>query len=265
MGRTLIGLALVLVSFAGLGALGWYFVKDRIRHQPEYLLSADKVSVSLPPDWVPDRFVEDVLQSSGLNRTGSLLDATLPQKLTEAFAAHPWVERVEYAIPRYPSGADIKLFYRVPTAVVEIPQRGIFLVDRNGVLLPPEYLLNINPDQRGGYLVIQGIQSMPLGSPGTPWGDPMVQTAAQLAAALTDTAGPLHLARIIPSMEATPSGARIICRLRTAAGTEIHWGSFSPNDPKTESKKKKLWELHEQFRSLDGVPRTFQPIDLSKE
>ena len=265
--RTLIGFILVLAVFAGLGGLGWYFAKDRIRSQPEYLLIAEKITVSPPiPDWVPERFIEDVLQSAGLNRTGSLLDKTLPQKLAEAFAAHPWVEKVEQVVPHHPSGAQVKLVYRVPMALVEVPQQGMFPVDRNGILLPTEYLSKeILSDQPSKHLVIQGIQSSPLGSAGTPWGNPLVPAAAQLAAALTDIAEPLTLARIIPTMETTPSGARIVCRLKTVAGTEIHWGTVVPDDPKIEAKKKRLWELSEQFRSLDNVPARFQPIDLSRE
>lgn len=263
MRRTLIGLILVLAFFVGLGALGWYFVKDAIRHKPEYRLNADNIVVPPPPDWVPDQFVEDVLQSSDLHRTGSLLDKTLPQKLTEAFAAYPWVERVGQVVPRYPSGADVQLAYRVPTALVEVPQRGKFLVDRNGILLPSAHLSDTTADQKNWFLTIQGIQSMPLGSVGTPWGNPMVQTAAQLVAVLADIAEPLKLARIIPTMETTPSGTRIVCRLQTVGGTEIHWGAFLPDDPKTEAKKKKLWDLHEQFRALDNVPAAFR--DLSRE
>jgi len=263
MARTLIGLILVLAIFAGLGALGWYFVKERIRNKPEYQLSAENIIVPNAPPWVPENFVEEVLQSSTLNRTGSLLDKTLPQKLSEAFTAYPWVEKVEQVVLRYPSGAEIQLSYRVPVAVVEMPQRSVFLVDRNGVVLPPDYLSDTTTEKR--YLVIQGIQSMPLGSIGTPWGDPMVHTAAQLATALSDTAEQLNLARIIPVMEAMPMGTRIVCRVRTVAGTEIHWGTFSPDDPKTEAKKKRLWDLREQFRSLDNVPTAFQPIDLSRE
>ena len=265
MQRTLIGLVLVFVVFAGISGIGWYIVKDRIRLKQEYLLSADKIIVSLPPDWIPNNFVADVLKSSGLNRTGSLLDKTLPQKLTEAFAAYPWVETVEQVIPRYPSGAEIKLSYRVPVALVEVPRHGTFPVDRSGVLLPSEYLLNTISDRQNDHLVIQGIQSTPLGAVGTSWGDPLVQTASQLAAALTDVAEPLKLARIIPAKETTPNGERIVCWLKTAAGMEIHWGVFYSNDPKIEAKKKRLWELNEQFRSLDNVPIKFQPIDLSKE
>ena len=259
MGRTLLGLILVLAIFAGLSALGWYYVKDRIRPQPKYHLSANKITVPDAPPWVPERFVEDVLQSSNLNRTSSLFDKTLPQKLTEAFAAHPWVESVEHVILRHPSGADVKLSYRVPTALVEIPQDGIFLVDRNGILLPPDYLADLTTDRRSEYLTIQGIQSTPLGSVGTHWGDPMVQTGAQLAAAISDIAGPVKVAYIIPPSKENPMWC-----LRTATGVEIRWGAFVPGDPKTEAKIKKLWEWHEQFRSLDNVPATLRPIDLSK-
>ena len=268
MARTFIGIIVVLAIFAGLGALGWYVVKEKIRSKQEYLLSADKIVVSPSPDWVPDGFVEDVLRSSGLNKT-SLLDKTLPQKLVEAFAAYPWIEKVEQVVPRYPSGAEVKLSYRAPAALVETPQRSMVPVDRNGVVLPPEYLSNAISDRRNDHLIVQGIQSMPLGSAGTPWGDPLVQTAAQLAAALTDdadTVQSLTLKWIIPALEPAPGGSRIVCRLKTLAGTEIYWGSFALDDPTFESKKKKLWDLHEQFRqSLDNVPASFRPIDLSRE
>ena len=264
MGRTLIGLILVLAIFAGLGILGWYFAKDRIRSQQKYRLIADNIIVPMPPDWVPDKFVEEVLQNSDLNKT-YLLDNTLPKKLAEAFAAHPWVERVDHVVLRYPSGADVQLSYRVPVALVEIPQRGMLPVDRNGILLPPDYLSDTLSDRWSKHLVIQGVQSMPLGSAGTPWGDPMVQAAAQLAAALSDVAEPLKLTRIIPKTETIPVGTRIVCQLRTVGGMEIHWGTFVADDPKIEAKKKKLWDLHDQFHALDNIPATFRPVDLSRE
>lgn len=266
MPRTLIGpilgITLVFVVFAGLGVLGWYFVKERVLRQPERLLSADKIVVSPPPDWVPNRFVEDVLRSFGLNKM-SLLDKTLPLKLMEAFTTHPWVEKVEQVDLRYPSGANIKLVYRVPAAFVEMTQRGSVPVDRNGVVLPWHDAMS---DQQNEYLVIQGIQSMPLGSVGTLWGDPVVQTAAQLAAALTEDDNiiePLKLKWIIPAIETVSSGDKIVFRLKTIAGTEFYWGTFVLDDPKLDVKKRKLWGLHEQFRSLDRVPVNYR--DLSNE
>jgi len=265
MGRTLIGLILVLALFASLAILGWHFAKDRIRPKQEYRLSADRIIVPTPPEWVPDQFVGEVLQNSELTRTGYLLDNTLPKKLAEAFAAYPWVERVDHVVLRYPSGADVQLSYRVPVALVDIPQRGMSPVDRNGVLLPPEYLSDTFSDRWSKHLVIQGVQSIPLGSAGTPWGDPMVHAAAQLAAALTDVAEPLKLTQIIPKTETVPVGTRIVCQLRTAGGTEIHWGTVVSDDLKIEAQKKKLWDLHDQFHSLDNIPAAFRPVDLSRE
>lgn len=263
MRQSIIGLTLVFSLFAGLGGLGWYFAKDWIYSKPQYRLSAENIVVSPPPKWIPERFVEDVLQSSELSKTGFLLDETLPQKLAEAFAAHPWVENVEQVIPNYPSGAEVKLSYRVPAALVDIPSRGMFPIDRNGVLLPAEYLKNAISDQRSKHLIIKGIQTTPLGSAGTSWGDPLVQAAAQLASVLNDVAEPLKLRQIIPSMETTPSGGRIECRLKTERGTEITWGSFVPDDPNIEAKKKRLGDLNEQYRSLDNVPSQFR--DLGRE
>jgi len=265
MGRTLIGLVVVLAFAAVLGTFGWFYAKDRIRSQQQYRLSADKISVTPPPHWVSDRFVEEVLRSSGLNQTGSLLDKTLPQKLTEAFAAYPWVEKVEQVVPRYPSGAEVKLLYRVPMALVEVSRLGTLPVDRNGILLPQEYLVDTLADRWSQHLVIQGIQSTPLGAVGTPWGDPLVQTAAQLAAELSDITEPLQLAQITPAMETSPSGARIVWRLKTVAGTEIRWGAFPSDNPDTETKIKKLLKRHEDFRSLDNIPANLQPVDVSRE
>ncbi|MCL2006365.1 MAG: hypothetical protein FWG73_09460 [Planctomycetaceae bacterium] len=264
MVRTAISFVLVLAGFAGLGVLGWYFVKDKIGNQPEYRLNAEKITVPTPPDWVPERFVENVLRNSGLNRTGSLLDKALPQKLADAFAADPWVESVEHVTPRYPSGADIQLSYRVPVALVEVRQRGVLPVDRFGVVLPTEYLTNVTAERLDSYLIIQGVQSIPIGLAGTPWGDPLVQTAAQLAHVLTDIAEPLKLAKIIPTMEEMPTGVRIVCNLQTAAGTEFHWGAFVADESIVEAKKKKLWNLREQFQSLDSV-HDARFRDLSKD
>ena len=262
MARTLIALIIVFAIFASLVVIGWYFVGESIRSQPEYRLKVERITVSPPPIWVPECFVENVLRTSGLDRTGSLLDRSIDQKLMEAFVTHPWVERVERIELRYPSGADVRLSYRIPVALVEIPGRNaqgrnIVPVDRHGVVLPQEFLTDTLYDRRSEHFVIQGIQSLPLGSVGTPWGDPLVQTAAQLADALTDVAEPLTLAQIVLASGGT-------WRLQTVAGTEFHWGPFAPGEQSIETKKKRLRDLHDQFRSLDNVPENLRDLNTSQ-
>jgi hypothetical protein len=264
MFRTFSGIFLIGVLTAGTLALGWYCVQSRIHTKPEYRLTAAKISVNPPPVWVPKDFIETVLQRSNISGV-SLLDDSLTRKLAEAFAAYPWVESVGQVVLRYPSGADVRLVYREPAALVEVPKQGKIPVDRYGILLPEEYLREVAPEIQADYTVIQGIQSMPLGSAGTPWGDPLVQTAAQLAAELKDIADEMKLTAILPATETTPSGVRIVCRLKTAAGKELQWGTFTPNDPRNGTKKQRVRDLIKQYRTLDNVPDSFQPVDLSRE
>ncbi|GHT17439.1 hypothetical protein FACS1894189_3300 [Planctomycetales bacterium] len=265
MRKKIIGIILVFAVFAGLGGGGWYLMKTPITANPLYQLSPDKITVTPPPPWVADHFVNEVLQSSDLLAHVSMFDKTLPQKLAQAFAVYPWVERVEKVELRYPSGAEVRLTYRSPAALVEIPSRGHYPVDCNGILLPTDYFISVAPEKQANYPLIQGVRSVPLGAVGTPWGDPIVHDAAQLAKTLDDISIPLKLTRILPVQESAPTGSRIICRLKTAGGTEIIWGRYSADDPKNETKKKRLLEMSEQYRSLDNVPAKFQPIDLTNE
>ncbi|MDR3196504.1 MAG: hypothetical protein LBU34_01440 [Planctomycetaceae bacterium] len=259
------GIILITLLFTGLGLAGWFFVKNRIVYRSEYRLSADRVLVTVPPPWVPENFIAEVLQGSGLDTGATLFDTLLPQKLSQAFLASPWVEEVRQVHIRYPAGAEVQLVYRVPVALVEMVSQGFYPVDRNGILLPTDYFINVAPEKKENYPRITGIRSQPLGVTGTLWGDPLVHTAAQLAGLLEDVTQKLGLVKIIPSHEATPTGRRIVCRLQTNSETEILWGRFESNDPKNISKKKHLLEIAELYHSLDNVPAQFQPIDLSKD
>ncbi|MDR0336137.1 MAG: hypothetical protein LBI18_03505 [Planctomycetaceae bacterium] len=259
------GIIFIALFFIGFGVAGWFFVRSQIIHRSEYRLSADRILVTVPPVWVPEDFVADILQSSGLDTNSTLFDVSLPQKLSQAFLASPWVEEVRRVQTCYPSGAEVQLVYRVPVALVEMVSQGLYPVDRNGILLPTDYFISVAPETRASYLRITGIRSLPLGVTGTLWGDPMVHTAAQLAGLLEDVAEKLGLVKIIPSHEATPTGQRIVCRLQTNSETEILWGRFELNDPKNINKKNRLLEIAELYHSLDNVPAQFQPIDLSKD
>ncbi|MDR1270877.1 MAG: hypothetical protein LBK82_15285 [Planctomycetaceae bacterium] len=259
------GVILVALLFTGFCLTGWFFARNQIIRRPEYRLSADRILITVPPPWVPENFVPEVLQSSGLDTSTTLFDNTLPQKLSQAFLASPWVEEVRQVQIRYPAGAEVQLVYRVPVALVEMVSQGLYPVDRNGILLPTDYFISVAPEKKENYLRITGIRSMPLGVTGTLWGDPLVHTAAQLAGLLEDVTQKLGLVKIIPSHEATPTGHRITCRLQTNSKTEVLWGRFEPNDPKNSSKKKHLLEIAELYHSLDNVPAQFQPIDLSKD
>ncbi|MDR0869730.1 MAG: hypothetical protein LBN39_02960 [Planctomycetaceae bacterium] len=265
MRNTILGILLVLSLFSGLGFAGWYAVKKDIAAQAVYQLDASRITVPERPPWVPADFIETALRNSNLAAESFLLDKDLPHKLSQAFAASPWAEDVEQVRLQYPSGAVVRLTYRVPAALVDVSPRGSFPVDRNGVLLPTEYFIALAPDKMKEYLQIRGIHSSPLGAAGTLWGDPLVHDAAGLAGYISDVAAKLKIAEIVPFPQQTPTGSKVFCKLITENSTEILWGRFEPDDPKNEARKKHLLELAELYRSLDDIPKNFQPVDLTKE
>ncbi|MDR3182342.1 MAG: hypothetical protein LBT89_05365 [Planctomycetaceae bacterium] len=261
--KTFTGIVMLLACAAGLAAVGWFCVKPSVQRKPQYCLAAENISITPPPNWVPETFVKEVLAAAGLNQPGLLLDKTLPQKLADAFAAYPWIENVEAVDIRYPSGADVKLSYRTPAAFVTVPNQGRYPVDRSGILLPSDYFVKLAPEKQSQYLTIAGIRTAPLGAAGTPWGDPLVQTAAQLAGVLGTDAAKLKLTQITPLAEETPAGIQIVCTLQTLGKTEIIWGAFVSDESQNEAKKRQLWNLNDQYRSLDNIPAKLKPVRLT--
>ena len=263
--HSLLPVVLLVVFFSFLPVVGRYFLRGPLSEQPEYRLKEERITVPPPPEWVSKDFVQNVLRASGLDAEGSLLDESLPQKLSQAFSADPWVEEVRRVEIRYPSGAHIELSYRQPVALVAVTPQSLYPVDDNGVLLPTDYFIEIDPEKRHDYPVIEGIGTKPLGTVGTLWGDPTVHTAAQLAGIVRSIGTEMNFAKIRLIKEASPTGQRILGCIVTREGTEITWGRIDPDDPKNEAKTDRLRELVKLYQSLDNVPPGFRPINLTGE
>lgn len=254
----------VLILFGAVGSVCWYLVRDDIDRRSEYKLTADQITISPPPPWVPENFVETVLHSSGLTDF-SLLDSNLKQRLFQAFGVYPWIEAVRNVEIRFPSGADVRLVYREPVAMVLLESQGFFPVDRNGVLLPTDYFINVAPERQSEFLRIVGVRSMPFGAAGESWNDPMVHEAAKLAETLADMATEWDLEEIRPVSKTLSNDQRIVLHLRTRRKTEIVWGVFEPDPAVNDTKKQRLRKWAEQYGSLDDVPQNIRPLDLMKD
>jgi hypothetical protein len=111
-----------------------------------------------------------------------------------------------------------------------------------------------------------GVDSSPIGPPGTWWGDARVVGAAEIANALGEVWADLKFDRIV----ATPrldSSSRDDCvyELYTRLGTRILWGRAPgtklPSEPPAEDKVARLKEYAAQYGSLEGMKGP-QEIDL---
>jgi hypothetical protein len=261
--KSIILTLLIPAVFTAAAVCIWKVSKERLKTADKFQLKHENISVPLLPEWMPEDFTEIVLTVSGLNGNVSLFDKELPKKLSETFAADPWVESVESVVLRFPGGADVKLTYRRPATLVEVAPQKFMPVDKNGVLLPGGTVQKIEPVKLRSYPQITGIQTKPPERTGVIWNDPLVVSAAQLADILSSVPE-TGISKIIPKQEA----GQHVFRLLTSANTEIFWGSFIPaaQDGKahksTENKIKRIQALIEQFGSLDGIPDSLHPVKL---
>lgn len=258
--RSLVKFALL----AFLAVIGPWLARQipRLEHRPEYRLPLTQVQLEPPPrDWVPADLVWRIQQRYQLPESISLLDPTLPQTLAEAFAQHPWIERVIQVRNQYPARVTVCVEYRQPVAVVLI-KSGLYPIDGHGVLLPPQ---DFDPAAVERLIPIHGVITPPFGPEGTCWNDPAVLAAADLARYLGSRWRDLQLAAIHVSRPASPHSApdAIPLELETTSGSRILWGRMPHSDyPGELSGDQKLRRLERYLAEFGGFDRPQGPYEI---
>lgn len=221
----------------------------------EYQYDLGQIEVNQPNEWVPKDLAGNVLIKSSFPEQVSLLDSDLCRELAMSFQKHPWVRSVvRVQITNKPS-VQALLEYRRPVAFVETKE-GLYPVDIEGVLLPPA---NFEIDDIRRLPHINNVSSMPKGNVGEAWGDVVVKSAAQIAAALTPD-GNMDLywnrfeltAVIAPnSDEVLPTADQLKFELATKGGSRIIWGKPPGADELEPTVEQKIGRM-EQYLSRFG-------------
>ena len=170
---------------AGLIALG-RAARDALRPQDRYAVAFGDLDCEPPPGEERAAFLGEVQYLAGLPERLPVLDEELPARLAEAFARHPWVEKVERVEVVPPGRVRARLTYRTPVLAVVLhgqAQDGR-AVDRDGILLPAGAPL-------AGLPIFYAVAPPPAGPAGSPWGDKAVEAAARTAAYLAPYRQPL--------------------------------------------------------------------------
>mgnify|MGYP000014694493 CR=1 FL=1 len=230
--------------------------------RPEYRLPVSQVRLEPEPtDGVPADLVWRVKQRSQLPDEVSLLDPELPKTLAAAFAEHPWIERVVQVRNQYPALVTVCVEYRRPVAVV-IVKSGLYPVDGQGVLLPPQ---DFDPAAVERLIPIRGVITTPFGPEGTRWDDPAVIAAADLARYLGSRWRDLQLAAIHVARPASAKSApeAIPLELETTSGSRILWGRKPNSDyPGELSEAQKLGRLEKYLAEFGGFDRPHGPYEI---
>jgi len=135
-------------------------------------------------------------------------------------------------------------------------------VDAKGIFLPPD---DFSPIEAARYPRLVGANSIPVGPPGTRWGDSTVHDGARIAAVLVKDWRKFDLERIEPVPTTQRSQEYLTFDLVTKEGTRVHWG-FAPRpgpagETVTREKLTQLARYADEHGSLN-VPDPPHEINL---
>jgi hypothetical protein len=247
------GLILLLVQLG-------QWTRERVSSLDRYTVGFANLECPPPPTGDRNQFLSEVQYLGNLPDQLHLLDTDLVERLTDAFACHPWVESVEEVRIVPPKQVEIRLVYRTPALKVivvagpkqtnragsasaqsgqETPAPGsTFEVDGAGILLrglvPSENLPHfetIHP---------------PTGPAGTAWGDMAVEAAARTAGFLRSYQDRLHISTI--------EGNANDLMLKNSLAARILWGrppgAELPGEATADQKVQRLLD----FSAKDRTP-----------
>ena len=230
---------------------------------PAYQLSRSAVQV-IPekPEWVPKDFLLTVTGSEMWPEDGtSIFDATLVERVAEAFADHRWVAGVERVERRVPAGVVVRLTFRRPVAWIETAG-GRVAVDVTGVRLPGEDLVGETAER---YPVVRGVTSQPPAIDAVAWNDPSVVAAAELATELESYWEPFDLVAIVVQRRdpaVNSAGDHMVLELLTRGGSRVVWGrppgTGHPGELTTAQKIGRIMQFISHFDSLDPPDGPFE-------
>src|SRR4051812_35461692 len=123
--------ALLLVGLVILGQNA----RDDLSGRGRYSIPFAEVVCNLPPGQARADFLEEVQYYGEVADPLRVLDDGLPPRLADAFARHPWVEKVEKVEVRPPRQVEVQLTFRRPVLAVRWNNQ-LRAVDGQGVLLP---------------------------------------------------------------------------------------------------------------------------------
>lgn len=255
--------ALLVVSAAASGGYAlWRAVSKQVLASPRYVVVADNVNVTPPPKWIRSDIKDEVVREINLAGPVSILDEDLGERFYEAFAAHPWVAKVERVLKRPPAGVDVEVDYRRPVLMVHVAG-GLLPVDAEGIQL---LTADFSPLEASRYPRLVDIGPSTPPPAGTRWTDARVVAAAALAAALIDAWDELGLHHLALSTEpATTAAGQVEFDLFTKGGTRVAWGvapNSKPEDqPVVTDKLARLRHYHAEHNTLEGS-RGPQNLDL---
>jgi hypothetical protein len=240
--QILVLLVVVGLTFGGLLWLG-AFAREQIRGRERYQVVLIEIECVPPPGLKREEFLEEVAYHARLPERFSILEEGLTDKLTAAFAKHPWVAKVERVELTPPRRVGVVLTYRRPVLAVLPPDHAVRAVDEQGVVLPKTAAT--------ADLLMLCRSPAPTGPAGQPWGDPTVAAAARAAILLQ----PRMQRLLLTALTWTPDGLVL-----WALDAKILWGR--DGEPAAAVKAQRLLDALQTCEPLSSWGPWMHEFDL---
>jgi len=263
-GRPAVLAVLLTTAFFAAWYYGWQQVGQEVLSSDQYSLTMDRVDITPLPEWIHADVRAEVFRDASLDRPLSIMDDDLNKRIFDAFSLHPWIAEVCRVTKHHPARVKVELVYRRPVCMV-LASGELLPVDAEGVLLPTG---DFSPVEAAKYPQLVGIETVPVGPPGTRWGEAKVAGGARIAAVLGPVWQQLGLSRIVASsMVEIGRDDAYTYELFTRSGTRIIWGRAPGPDPPGEipavDKVAWLTRYYKENGTLDGVDGP-QTLDVRK-
>ena len=171
--KGLLAAGLVAAVVAGIAWVGDR-AGEQVSGRSRYTVRVADIACDAPPGKDRATFLTEVRYKADLPETVQAVDPTLKDKLTAAFARHPWVAQVTGVTVGAHGGVRVDLRFRTPVLAVTVAgESEPRAVDKAGVLLPAV------PD-RGSLALLTTPVRPPTKQEGEVWDDPTVRRAAEL-------------------------------------------------------------------------------------
>lgn len=184
---TLVGVIGVLAVVGWLGNEAFRRIGPRDRYRTRV---ADIVCES-PPDTARSTFLAEVRYVGNLPDTFNTFDPADQERVSAAFAGHPWVETVDEWRVEPANVVRVGLTFRTAVLAAKVTDGAVRLVDASGVLLP---VTGVPP----GIAELVTPVPEPLTAAGQVWADSIIRRAIELVKAYQPT-----------RLEKTPAGWRL--------------------------------------------------------
>jgi hypothetical protein len=230
--------------------------------RPEYRIETRRIQIDPKPEApVPETLLEQVIDSTKLPHEFSILDGTMPAKLAQSIASHPWIATVVSVHQSFPTNVTVRVQYRKPVGMVHV-NGGCFPIDATGMVLPPADFSSADLKR---YPNIRGLSLPERMQPGNASKNPALFAAARLAGLLAPQWEKLQLESIVVTdhPDAKSHVPRITLELHSDNGSRIVWG----RDPETQypgelTPAQKVGRLESYLKEFGGFDLPNGPYEI---